>query len=190
MNNNIYISMQDGRLGAVRDRDADRLRKSEAAAGRRLVRTTCVRMVMKGRSEMSPEETFINGGTYLGMLPEVVEVLGTPEAIREVKERLLKSANPAAAQEWDAGRCRESDIVLAIGGEEFVKSGGVNFDPAEDEVDRDADGNVIVETFHKSSDDAPELLRRSYGEYMRAPGTDLKKATDELNELVRKMEEK
>lgn len=186
MNNNIYLHVQDGRLGAVRDTDTDRLRKSAADAGQRLVRTTAVRMVMKGRDEMDPNQRFINGGIYLGMLPEVIEVVGTAEAVREIKERLLKSANPAAAQEWDAGRCRESDIVNALGGEDFVKSGGVDFDPAED-ADRDADGNLI-ETFHKGGDGPTmfgggSLLTKAYREAAQHGDISLREAAEELDRL-------
>lgn len=180
---NIVVSRTGGTYVYARNIHAGRLRKSAAARDRELVATTIVRLTQVGRDEMTVTEKFINGNMFHAMLPRPVEMFCTPATRTAIREALiLKSADMAA--EFDCGRGREADVLAALGAVEKSTTGVL--DDGEGEG-RDADGNLIVETFRKS-DDAPALLRRSYGAFMQEPGTDLQKAAAELNELVERLE--
>ncbi len=190
---NIVISNRGDRFMFARNVSVAGLRKSETARAGNMVETRMVRLEQVGRSEMSPEELFVNGGCFMAMLPREVVLYSTPATKQAIRDRLLKSENADACAEFAAGRGRESDILKALDATE--KAGG-------DPEDRDEEGNAIVglEPLRKSPDlglfdlgrrrDGREIVGGAYQAYLRKgqDGADaLAEAAAELDALIARL---
>jgi hypothetical protein len=177
MSRTIFIGRnKDGTVVLAYGVDQTDLRKS--GPGGRTVATTVIRLVQVGRSSMTPNERFINGNQFQALVARPVTLLTDEQTKREIRERLLKSGNASAVAQFDAGTCREGD-VLACFPDILVKG-----DPdSEEGMERDDDGNLI-EPLRKSDDDAPALVRRADGSAAEDGVVDLRAAAAELDALV------
>ena len=201
MNQSIFISRdRDGNVSVIPNPHAS-LRKS--GPGGRTIAVTVVDLVQTGRDEMSATEKFLHGGTFQALLPRPVTMLTDEPTLRAIREGFMRKSVDSAA-ELDAGRGRLSDI-LALFPSAVLKGG--------ESLEFDADGNVVGEQPLQKTLDAtmfgPEVDRGVYdGQLLRKGGgaalvklayeahaedpanstSDLKKAADELNELVDRIE--
>jgi hypothetical protein len=94
-------------------------------------------------------------------------------ALRELRHRLVKSGNGAAAAELDAGRARESDLLACFTALE--KARGIQATPY-DEPQLDQDGTPL------------EPLRKAYENAVEDGAVDLRAAAAELDRLVERYE--
>ena len=180
----ITITRQnDGQFSFTRDTG---MAKSQAAR-EGLVAVRCVRLVQKGKGEMSAAERYLAGNAFIGMAQEESVLYCEPQVREALRKALADSGNAAAL--LDAGRLDEGSIVKALAATEGDR--------------RDVEGNLIVgEPLRKgeeptlfgknpllSKGGGAALVKAAYGEWMNADGSvDLKKATRELDELIRNME--
>lgn len=187
MDSNIVVSQREGSFTFRRDADEAGLRKSEVALRGDLVATKVVRLVQRGRSEMSAEQRFLFGNSFHAMVPEPSVLYSTPETREAIRKALVATGTDAAVL-FDAGRLDEGTILKCLGAEEHADGG----------EERAITGERLVKGEHTLFGGTPSLLtkgggaaivRKAYGEWLNADGTaDLKKATAELDELIRNME--
>ncbi len=187
----IVITRQhDGGFTYTRDSG---MAKSQASRDG-LVAVPCVRLAQRGRSEMSPEQRYINGNAFIGMVPEPSTLFCAPETRAAIRKALAESGNAAAL--FDAGRLDEGAIVKAVGAAEGDQ--------------RDQEGNLIVgEPLRKGEEETifgerPSLLtkgggaaivRKAFAGYMDAiddgsPASQasIQGAARELDEMVKRFE--
>jgi hypothetical protein len=165
--NNIVITLAGGRPVVQRNRYIAEVEKSQADAGRRLIRTTCVRRTQVGRDQMNANQQFRTAGAFHTMMPTVVDLWLSEDARRVVRERLLES-NSTALPAFDAGRLLESDLMRTL-----TDATGGGPDEAHEEPLRKATPDV--ELF--------DVVRKTYANAAEDGVISLRKAAAELDKL-------
>jgi hypothetical protein len=136
---------------------------------------------------MSETERYFAGNAAFGMVAEPSTLYCDPATKEQIRKSLAGTGDDAAIV-FEAGRASEAAILKCLGategeGERRDQSG--NMEPLRKGEESIFGGTPSLLT----KGGGAALVRKAYGEWMNADGTaDLKKATAELDELVRNLE--